>query len=80
MFCKIGLCGNPEIKATDILLQERMPSDMIITKERKEKTKRIKYSGYDNYIQYVYSGISEFPRRANILSSENYLIQMDDKG
>lgn len=71
---------NPEIKATDILLQERMPSDMLITKERKEKTKRIKYSGYDNYVQYVYSGISDFPRRANVLSSENYLIQMDDKG
>ena len=41
---------NPEIKAIDILLQERMPRDMLITKEKKEKTRRIKYAGYDNYI------------------------------
>lgn len=80
IFCKIDLCGNPEIKAVDILLQERMPSDMLITKERKEKTKRIKYSGYDNYIENRYTGILDFPRRANILSSEDYLILMDDKG
>mgnify|MGYP006902516082 FL=1 len=28
---------NPEIEAVDILLQERMPDNIIITKEEKEK-------------------------------------------
>ena len=29
--------NNPEIKSIDILLQERMPDNVIITKEKKEK-------------------------------------------
>ena len=71
---------NPEIKSVDILLQERMPSDMLITKEKKEKTRRIKYSGYDNYVEKRYTKIEEFPRRCNVLSNENYLIEINDKG
>lgn len=72
--------ANPEIKAIDILLQERMPSDMLITKERKEKTRKVKYSGYDNYVSNKYTEILEFPRKCNVLSSENYLIEIDDRG
>ena len=71
---------NPEIKAIDILLQERMPRDMLITKEKKEKTRKIKYVGYDNYIENKYTKIYEFPRKCNILSSEDYLIEIDDRG
>lgn len=71
---------NPEIQAIDILLQERMPSDMLITKERKEKTKRIKYTGYDNYFETKYTKIDENFKRCNILSSEDYLIETDDRG
>ncbi len=71
---------NPEIKAVDILLQERMPSNMLITKERKEKTKRIKFAGYDNYVSYKYTKIDPILRRSNVLSNENYLIEINDKG
>ncbi len=71
---------NPEIKAIDILLQERMPSDMLITKERKEKTKKVKYAGYDNYVSNKYTEVLEFPRKCNVLSSEDYLIEVDDRG
>ena len=71
---------NPEIRAVDILLQERMPSDMLITKERKEKTKKVKYTGYDNYIVNKYTKILEFPRKCNVLSGEDYLIEIDDRG
>lgn len=71
---------NPEIKAIDILLQERMPIDMLVTKERKEKLKRIKYTGYDNYVQNTYTKISRNLRKCNVLSSENYLIEINDKG
>lgn len=71
---------NPEIKAVDILLQERMPSDMLITKEKKEKTKRIKYTGYDNYVENRYTNIDRYLRKCNVLSNEDYLIQINDKG
>lgn len=33
---------NPEMKAVDILLEERMPENVIITKEQKEKYKEQK--------------------------------------
>lgn len=71
---------NPEIRAVDILLQERMPSDMLITKERKEKTRKVKYSGLDNYLVNKYTKVEEFPRKCNVLSSEDYLIEIDDRG
>lgn len=71
---------NPEIQAIDILLQERMPRDMLITKERKEKTKKIKYTGYSNYIENKYTQIDTILRKSNILSNENYLIEINDKG
>ncbi len=71
---------NPEIKAIDILLQERMPRDMLITKEKKEKTRRIKYTGYDNYTENKYTDINDIERKCNVLSSEDYLIKIDAKG
>ena len=71
---------NPEIEAVDILLQERMPSDMLITKEKKEKTKKKKFKGYDNYIENRYTNIEPFRRKCNVLSGEDYLIEIDDKG
>lgn len=71
---------NPEIKSIDILLQERMPEDMLITKERKEKLKRIKYTGYETFVQNIYTKVHSTLRKCNILSSENYLIEINDKG
>ena len=71
---------NPEIKAIDILLQERMPRDMIITKEKKEKLKRIRYTGCESYVINKYDNIDSSLRKYNVLSSENYLITINDKG
>lgn len=71
---------NPEIKAVDILLQERMPRDMLITKEKKEKLKKIKYTGYDNYIETSYTKIDENLSKANVVANGGYLIYADDKG
>lgn len=34
--------NNPEIEAVDILLQERMPMKMIITKEQKKRLLKIR--------------------------------------
>lgn len=71
---------NPEIKAVDILLQERMPRDMLITKEKKEKTRKIKYAGYDNYIETKVTKPDEQLRKANIISNGKYMICINDKG
>lgn len=70
---------NPEIKAIDILLQERMPKDMLITKEKKEKTRKIKYVGFDNYIEKVYTKVDTL-RKINIIANENYIVCINDKG
>ena len=71
---------NPEIKAIDILLQERMPRDMLITKEKKEKTEKIKYTGYDNYIETIVTKPDANLIKANVIASGNYSICINDKG
>ena len=71
---------NPEIKAVDILLQERMPRDMLITKDKKEKTKKIKYTGYDNYIETAYNKIDKDFRKVNVTANGEYMICVNDKG
>ncbi len=72
--------SNPEIKAIDVLLQERMPENMLITKEKKEKIEKIKYTGYDNYEENVYTKINENLVPANVISNENYSVIMNAKG
>lgn len=71
---------NPEIKAIDILLQERMPKNMLITKDKKEKTRKIKYVGFDNYVESKYTKIDKTLRKANVIANENYMICLNDKG
>ena len=71
---------NPEIEATAILLQERMPEKAIITKEDKEKVEKLKYKDYENYIQETYNKIDERIVRGNVISNENYTITIDQKG
>ena len=72
--------SNPEIKAIDVLLQERMPENMLITKERKEKIEKMKYTGYDNYEENVYTKINENLVPANIIANENYSVVINAKG
>ncbi|MFR2533778.1 MAG: GH36-type glycosyl hydrolase domain-containing protein [Clostridia bacterium] len=71
---------NPEVEAVEILLQERMPESMIVTKEQKEKPMKIKYKDYEDYTQRVYTKIHEKLNPINAISNENYLIVMDQKG
>ena len=72
--------GNPEIKAIDVLLQERMPENMLITKEIKEKVEKIKYTGSDNYTEVTYNKINNKLNKCNIISNEKYSVCIDDKG
>lgn len=71
---------NPEMEAVSILLQETMPDKSILTKEKKEKVEKLKYKDYENYIQTTYNKIDERLIRGNVISNENYVIAMNQKG
>lgn len=68
---------NPEIKAIQILLQEKVPEKIIFTKEKKEKIKSIKYKSYEEYEENV---INKPKRNVNILSGNNYTLLINDMG
>ena len=71
---------NPEIKAVDILLQERMPENVVITKEQKEKIEKIKNIDYETYSQREFNKINEAIMPINVVSNEAYTIVMNQKG
>ena len=71
---------NPEIEAVDILLQERMPENIIITKEEKEKVKKIKYIDYENATQREITKINTKSNNVNVIGNDKYTIIMDQKG
>lgn len=71
---------NPEIKSVDILLQEKMPESLIITKEKKEKVERVVNFDYESYTQREISKINNNLKEINVISNNNYTIVMDEKG
>ena len=71
---------NPEIKAIDVLLQERMPSKFVLTKESKEKVEKLVYKDYQNYSKVTYSKIDERIIRGNVISNANYTVAINQKG
>ncbi len=70
---------NPEIKAIDILLQEKMPENIII-KEEKEKVEKIKYVEDSSYSEREITKIHSKLPQINAISSNGYLIVLDEKG
>ena len=71
---------NPEIDAVSILLQETMPETFVTTKEKKEKVEKLKYKDYEDYIQTTYQKIEERLDIGNVISNEDYIIAMNQKG
>ena len=71
---------NPEIEAVDILLQERMPVQMILTKENKEKIAKNKMSADSGYIERVIKKPCKLFKNINVLSNEKYRVIFDDLG
>ena len=69
--------SNPEIEAVDILLQERMPKDTIITKERKEKVEKNKTNVDSGYVEYEVKE-NNLIRNINVISNEKYKITLDN--
>lgn len=72
--------NNPEIEAVDILLQERMPMKMIITKEQKEKISKNKNLISNSYTERVIEKANREYRNINVISNEKYKIIIDDYG
>ena len=71
---------NPEIEAVNILLQERLPEKVIITKENKEKVEKPKYVDYEGYTESTYRKIDTRITCGNIISNEEYSVAMNQKG
>ena len=71
---------NPEIESIDILLQEKMPENVIITKKKKEVVEKIKYIGYDNYVVRTINHIDERINNLNVISSEEYSVVFNQDG
>ena len=71
---------NKEIEAVDILLQEKMPENVIITKEKKELIEKIKYSGNDNYIIRSINKINDKMNKSNVIANENYMVYFNQDG
>ncbi len=71
---------NPELQAVNILLEERMPENVIITKEKKEKVEKIKYSNYDFYAEKTFNKIGNSIEKYNLISNKDYMVITDEKG
>ena len=72
--------ANPEISAVEILLQETMPENKIITKEEKQKPEKITYHDYENFAQRVYNKTDSLLPISNVISSDDYSIITNIKG
>ena len=71
---------NPEVKATQFLLQEIMPETFILTKEEKEKPEKIKYEDCESYFVQVFNKIDPRLIRSNIISNGKYTIGINQRG
>ena len=71
---------NPEIEAVNILLQEKMPIEMIITKEKKEKILKNKMSVESAYIEKVIQEKDKRFKNINVIANQNYKIMINDFG
>ncbi|MBP3595882.1 MAG: hypothetical protein J6J60_00555 [Clostridia bacterium] len=72
--------SDAAIQSVNILLQERMPLKMIITKDQKKKVEKLKN---DNLVGYAEREITKFDykhKKINIISNENYKIYIDNFG
>ena len=71
---------NPEIESVNILLQEKMPVEMIITKEKKEKVSKTKLAADGVYIEKTINHPDKQYKNVTVISNENYKITINDFG
>ena len=63
---------NPEIEGAETLLEERMPENVIVTKQKKEKVGKIKYKDYNEY--------TERTEGINVIANDKYTIVTKEDG
>ena len=72
--------NNPEIEAVNILLEERMPINTIITKENKEKIPKFLENKSGNYAERKIENKGLKLKELQVLSNEDYKIVIDEYG
>ena len=71
---------NPEMEMIGILLQERMPTEMIITKEKKEKIVKNKNIAQNSYVERIIEKPQNISPNVNVIANDKYKILIDDLG
>ena len=71
---------NPEIESVNVLLQEKMPVKMVITKEKKEKISKNKTPSDSAYSERVIENPNPRFKNINVISNGNYQIRINDFG
>ncbi len=71
--------SNPEIKAIEILLNEKMPETVVLSKDNSNKTIKGKYVNKYDDREILYKKNEQY-RRINAISSDNYTNVIDTKG
>ena len=71
---------DSRIEAVNILLQERMPTKMIITKDKKKKIEKLKNENIAGYVEREIENVNFLHKKVNIISNENYKIFIDNFG
>lgn len=71
---------NPEIEAVDSLLQEKMPLNMIITKEKKEKITNFNDNKDYGYAQRNVLKENPYVKDVHVISNSNYKITINELG
>ncbi len=71
---------NPEMQSVEILLEEKMPANVIITKEQKEKVEKVKNVDYETYAVREYNKPYDKLSHINVISNEDYSVIIDQKG
>ncbi len=71
---------DAKIEAVNILLQEKMPLKMIITKDKKKKVEKLKNENLAGYCEREIKEFNFNHKNINIISNENYKVYIDNFG
>lgn len=73
--------ANPEMNSARLLLQEKVPNNLLIIKDNKEKVKVLKTEPFkDRMIPRVFKAPNRELPKVHILSNGNYSVMLTDKG
>src|SRR5699024_2045122 len=71
---------NPEMQSVEILLEEKMPANVIITKEQKEKVEKVKNVDYETYAVREFNKPYDKVNHINVISNEEYSVIINQNG